>query len=617
MRSRRRRRSAASAGERPGHRHGTRHGDAVRDGRPAGVGAPTGERRDEEHRGVSARLRGVPAVRWHLRWMDHLLENGSIVLFPRYQPGVDDPFVLTPFDLAKGLQTGFDAIGYDGEPVVAAGFSLGAALAVIYAAHAEEWDVPSPRSVYSIFPVDPVLVDIELDLSTVEETNVLLLVGENDEVVGQDGAREILKGLVGLPPSLKQLRVIRTTDDLLRRPRGADGRSTTPRSARDVLDAPRPARRGLAATLTCPGDASGAVTVRASRAASSTSCARSNSVHSMRTPCPSARRHESRNAPRPLPSIPVLPSSLSSPTASATSSTPKQMWCSPRRARGARRRAASRPRAARRAGEGVARVEVREPDMRRRDLLARVDGEPEAVPRRSAARRPCSRTSTATWSRRRSGVTRRRCLRPEPVLRSATRPRPPPGARAIAHARRRRIARRDGVEDRLVLAERHRRRAGAEVLAPDIDQRLGRSSPSAAGRARCASRARSRGGTRGRRARRLRRRPSRVDIRSWISRSRATSSWVARSAARPGEVHLEQRPDFVHLLEVDVASTEEETTSTRSRRRRRRRRRAARCRSAPRSRPSRRVRALPRARPSARRRTARRARARRGGGRRR
>ena len=29
---------------------------------------------------------------WHLRWMDHLLEKGSIVLFPRYQPGLDDPF---------------------------------------------------------------------------------------------------------------------------------------------------------------------------------------------------------------------------------------------------------------------------------------------------------------------------------------------------------------------------------------------------------------------------------------------------------------------------------------------------------------------------------------------
>lgn len=170
-----------------------------------------------EAKGVVVYLHGYGAYlpfAWHLRWMDHLLEKGSIVLFPRYQPGLDDPFVLTPFDLAEGLRTGFDAIEYEGEPVVAAGFSLGAALAVIYAARAEEWGVPPPRSVYSIFPVDPVLVDIELDLSTIEETSVLLLVGDHDEVVGQDGAREILEGLVGLPPSSKRLRVIRTTGDL-------------------------------------------------------------------------------------------------------------------------------------------------------------------------------------------------------------------------------------------------------------------------------------------------------------------------------------------------------------------------------------------------------------------
>ena len=151
---------------------------------------------------------------WHLEWMDHLLEKGSTVLFPQYQPGGDDPFILTPYDLATGLQTGFRAIEYDGEPVVVAGFSLGATLAFVYAGHAEEWGVPAPRAVYSIFPVDPVLVDMSLDLAAIEQTKALLLVGDRDEVVGQDGAREIVKGLTGLPSSLKELRLIRTTDHL-------------------------------------------------------------------------------------------------------------------------------------------------------------------------------------------------------------------------------------------------------------------------------------------------------------------------------------------------------------------------------------------------------------------
>jgi acetyl esterase/lipase len=152
---------------------------------------------------------------WHIEWMDHLLEKGSTVLFPQYQEGGDDPFILTPYDLATGLQTGFDAIGYDGEPVVAAGFSLGATLAFVYAGHAEEWGVPAPRVVYSIFPVDPVLVDMSLDLSAIENTRALVLAGDNDDVVGQDGAREIVAGLTRLPGPLKELRLIRSTDRLL------------------------------------------------------------------------------------------------------------------------------------------------------------------------------------------------------------------------------------------------------------------------------------------------------------------------------------------------------------------------------------------------------------------
>jgi acetyl esterase/lipase len=151
---------------------------------------------------------------WHLEWMDHLLERGSTVLFPQYQPGGDDPFILTPYDLRAGLETGFRAIEDDGAPIVVAGFSLGATLAFVYAGHAEEWGVPAPRTVYAIFPVDPVLVDLSLDLSTIEDTRALVLVGDRDDVVGQEGGREILKGLTGLPRPSKELRLIRSTDHL-------------------------------------------------------------------------------------------------------------------------------------------------------------------------------------------------------------------------------------------------------------------------------------------------------------------------------------------------------------------------------------------------------------------
>jgi acetyl esterase/lipase len=151
---------------------------------------------------------------WHLEWMDHLLERGSTVLFPRYQPGLDDPFILTPFDLADGLRTGFDAIEYDGQPIIAAGFSLGATLALVYAARAREWNVPRPKAVYAVFPVDPILVDIGIDLSTIKDTQVLVLAGDRDDVVGREGPREAFDGLTGLSDTLKKLRTITTTKKL-------------------------------------------------------------------------------------------------------------------------------------------------------------------------------------------------------------------------------------------------------------------------------------------------------------------------------------------------------------------------------------------------------------------
>ena len=170
-----------------------------------------------EMRSVVVYLHGYGAYlpfEWHLQWMDHLLEKGSTVIFPRYQTGGDDPFILTPFDLAAGLQTGFDAIEYDGEPVVAAGFSL-----------ARLWlssTRPAPRS--GVFRRRARCTRSSRSIrssstwgSTSRRSRTrrhFYSSADHDDVVGQDGARELMNGLVGLPGSLKELRLIRTTDHL-------------------------------------------------------------------------------------------------------------------------------------------------------------------------------------------------------------------------------------------------------------------------------------------------------------------------------------------------------------------------------------------------------------------
>jgi pimeloyl-ACP methyl ester carboxylesterase len=193
----------------------------------AGTATPYGEGagqvwvlrpRRREVKSVVVYLHGYGAYlpfEWHLEWMDHLLDAGNAVLFPRYQRGsTDDPWILTPFDLATGLETGFRALRYRGEPV-AAGFSLGATLAAVYAARAKEWNVPAPESIYAVFPVDPILVDLALDLSALPDTTrVLVVAGEDDDVAGVDAAREFLGLLRGLPAEQKELRLVAARGDL-------------------------------------------------------------------------------------------------------------------------------------------------------------------------------------------------------------------------------------------------------------------------------------------------------------------------------------------------------------------------------------------------------------------
>ncbi|HEY3185007.1 MAG TPA: hypothetical protein VGJ77_19355 [Gaiellaceae bacterium] len=152
---------------------------------------------------------------WHQAWFEHLLARGSAVLFPEYQDGVDDAFVVVPYDLRVGLRLGFRALRERDVPVVAAGFSAGASFAFVYAANAKRWSVPAPRAVYSIFPVDPLLIDPGLDVSKLDDTRVLLLVGDHDDVVGRQGGDAFWSLLGAVPASEKEYRVIRTTDDLL------------------------------------------------------------------------------------------------------------------------------------------------------------------------------------------------------------------------------------------------------------------------------------------------------------------------------------------------------------------------------------------------------------------
>jgi acetyl esterase/lipase len=173
--------------------------------------------RNAEIRSLVVYLHGWDAYlpfEWHQAWFEHLLERGSAVMFPAYQDGIDDTFVVAPYDMREGLALGFRAFGRRDIPVVAAGFSVGGTLVFIYTAGAEEWGLPTPRAVYSIFPVDPYQIDPSLDLSDLRGIPVVLRAGDHDDVVGRDGTDALVRMLGARERSLLDYRIVRSTNGL-------------------------------------------------------------------------------------------------------------------------------------------------------------------------------------------------------------------------------------------------------------------------------------------------------------------------------------------------------------------------------------------------------------------
>jgi len=86
----------------------------------------------------------------HRPWIDHLVKEGAAVVYPRYE--IDySPSVLDP--AVAGVQTAGKRLGISGVPVLALGYSRGAALAVEYAAVAKQRGVPVPDAVETVNPV--------------------------------------------------------------------------------------------------------------------------------------------------------------------------------------------------------------------------------------------------------------------------------------------------------------------------------------------------------------------------------------------------------------------------------------------------------------------------------
>lgn len=138
-------------------------------------------------------------------WVEHLAARGDAVVFVDYQASL----LSSPADMLAGTERGVRggiaaarAAGATG-PVVAAGFSLGGALAVQYAALATRWNAESPAAVYGVFPA-PILSDEPLP-PVPPGTAITLVVGDRDSVVGDAGAADLVARVAPHPVEVVSL----------------------------------------------------------------------------------------------------------------------------------------------------------------------------------------------------------------------------------------------------------------------------------------------------------------------------------------------------------------------------------------------------------------------------
>jgi acetyl esterase/lipase len=142
-------------------------------------------------------------------WLDHLVADGSAVLFPAYQLGGDTQSPARVSSLRIGLGEGFSQLNHPGLPVVAAGYSFGASLAFYYAADARRWRLPGPRAVDAIFPAGPIPGAPLPRLPA--GVDVLLQVGDEDTVAGRSGADAFWSWLIKRRGGRQRLVVVRSS----------------------------------------------------------------------------------------------------------------------------------------------------------------------------------------------------------------------------------------------------------------------------------------------------------------------------------------------------------------------------------------------------------------------
>jgi dienelactone hydrolase len=152
-------------------------------------------------------------------WIDHLVRNGHVVIFPRYQNDLGTmpqdflPNAMAAIHDAMGvLSVGVGHVRPDTKRFAVIGHSAGAKLAAQIAALSSDPHaaIPTPRALVAIMPGE-VLPVPHPPFSRIPATTLLIVaVGDEDIVVGDLRGRQIFAEASAIPPSRKRFILFRS-----------------------------------------------------------------------------------------------------------------------------------------------------------------------------------------------------------------------------------------------------------------------------------------------------------------------------------------------------------------------------------------------------------------------
>lgn len=139
-------------------------------------------------------------------WVAHLRSRGNIVIYPRYRVRADDSAASALAAFRRGITTAFGSIRNTRVPVIAVGKSFGGSAIFYYAAEAQDWRVPAPSAVLSIFPALP--IGPLPSSQPAQSTFVEIFVGDADTTAGSAGANAFFRWLARHRSDRKRFLVI-------------------------------------------------------------------------------------------------------------------------------------------------------------------------------------------------------------------------------------------------------------------------------------------------------------------------------------------------------------------------------------------------------------------------